>query len=143
MFGMTAERASEAMSQWGQVVHDIEPSGLMLEVRDEDWSFHVQAYFEHGNQLGSIQIWRPEGENAALVTFEGMDLFGMQAREIMTRLRENGDEIDETDLFNPTAHRITLGFNREDGDERDGEDLAVYFTSVVIAPPGYLESSDT
>jgi len=42
----------------------------------------------------------------------------------LARLREKGDEIDESDRFDPSAHRITLGFNREQGDERDEQDLA-------------------
>lgn len=140
MFGMTIEEAAEVMSRWGDVDRrSLTGPDPHLAVRDEA----IQVRFERGKQVTSIELWRPDDDDDALVTLEGMDLFRVPANEILDRLRENGDEIDESDRFYPIAPRVTLGFNREDGEEREEEELAAHFGSVLIAPPGYYTSSDS
>ncbi|GIG59705.1 hypothetical protein Lfu02_40770 [Longispora fulva] len=96
------------------------------------------VHFDDG-RVSAVQLWRPEvadGEVRAM--FDGIDIFGQLADTVMDQLRNRGIEIDLDDPWHPTCGGVTLGFDREGGDDCDDDGLARYFGSVLVAPPGYF-----
>ena len=146
LFGMTISEARVAMQTWGTLYDTPDnPSGMSrLNARDDAFNHDIYANFEGGDRVTSIEIWRPEhGPDSPppSVVFGDIDIFALPADEVVDTLRQRGHEVDATDVYFPFFNDIALGFNRSGGDEvtDDDEGLALFFRSVVIAPPGYYD----
>jgi hypothetical protein len=104
----------------------------------------VFANHEDGLRLISIELWRPEPTDPATVRVRlgCTDLFADPADLVLAALRDQGFEVDDSDVYHPVCRGqgIELGFNRkggEDVDEAAADGLARRFRSVRVAPLGY------
>ncbi|MFF8973642.1 hypothetical protein [Streptomyces sp. NPDC014995] len=108
--------------------HIFRPSGLMISIgcaRD---------------QLESVELGRPS-EPSDVVFFRGIDLFGLPAREVVTRMSEvTAIAADDEDPASFVAPDLLLSFWRPfDGDNEPDDEQGYYFTSVLLARPGYYD----
>jgi hypothetical protein len=139
-FGMSVAEVDEALSVWGTPESASAPNDTTtkLRVRDAGLTRDIFALFERDDRLTAVELWRPEeGDPSVSVRFGDLDLFSTPAEEVIDQLEARGAAVDQSDPFFPKCHELTLGFNRDGGDDRDDRGLSRYFESVLIAPPGY------
>lgn len=108
--------------------HIFRPSGLMISIgcaRD---------------QLESLELGRPS-EPSDVVFFRGIDLFGLPAREVVTRMSDVTTIVaDDEDSASFVAPDLLLSFWRPlDGDDEPDDEQGYYFSSVLLARPGYYD----
>jgi hypothetical protein len=88
---MSRAEASVAMRGWGEPRDSANSHGRTLNVRDDGLTRDIYAHFEHGDRLTSVEIWRPElGAVSVVVRFEGIDVFGQPADDVLEALRQRG-----------------------------------------------------
>ncbi|WP_103534748.1 hypothetical protein [Streptomyces sp. SM11] len=108
--------------------HIFRPSGLMISIgcaRD---------------QLESVELGRPS-EPSDVVLFHGIDVFGLPAREVATRMSDvTAIAADDEDPASFVAPDLLLSFWRPfDGDDEPDDEQGYYFNSVLLARPGYYD----
>lgn len=74
------------------------------------------------------------------ILYRGIDLFSVPALDILAQLREMGIEVDDDDPSSPQVVDLTLTFSRggECYDLLAADGHCRYFTSVLVAGPGYF-----
>ncbi|MGW6396208.1 hypothetical protein ACWFR1_38210 [Streptomyces sp. NPDC055103] len=109
--------------------HIFRPSGLMV-------SMHCMR-----GELQAVELARPMATTDRVV-FRDVDVFALPAREVVARMREHTTiEADQDDPASFVAPDLLLSFWRlfaadEDPDEEQGH----YFTTVLLARPGYYDT---
>jgi len=109
--------------------HVFRPSGLMISV-------HCTR-----GVLEAIELGRPTAETDR-VTFRGLDLFSSPARKVVEVLRGH-TEVDEDpdDPASFIAPNLQMSFWRPfEADGEPEEEQGYYFSSVLIAQPGYYDT---
>ncbi|MFH8477212.1 hypothetical protein [Streptomyces sp. NPDC018000] len=108
--------------------HIFRPSGLMISIgctRD---------------RLESVEFGRPSNSSDA-VLFRGIDVFALPAREVvrrMTALTTIAADPDDPASF--VASDLLLSFWRPfEADDEPDEEQGYYFTTVLLARPGYYD----
>ncbi|MFJ8159042.1 hypothetical protein [Streptomyces sp. NPDC094468] len=139
VIGMPREAADQALAsfrdpsaisesdQLGRFV--FRPSGLMISI-----------HCSHG-ELEAIELGRPaSGQDT--VRFRGIDVFGLPAAEVVTLLRELATITEaEDDPASFIAPDLLLSFWRPfEADDEPDEEQGYYFSSVLLARPGYYDS---
>ncbi|MDX3352457.1 hypothetical protein PV703_03780 [Streptomyces sp. ME01-24h] len=106
--------------------HIVRPSGLMVSIgctRD---------------MLEAIELGRPSTRTDR-VLFRGLDVFAIPARELVQRITSIEADPDEPACF--TAPDLLLSFWRPfAADDEPEEEQGYYFTSVLLARPGYYDT---
>ncbi|MCP2257441.1 hypothetical protein LX15_001126 [Streptoalloteichus tenebrarius] len=134
--GMNQAEARQAMRHWAEP-EVVEGEFLGLRAKAKDLAFDIFALFEGGDSVSAIEVWRPESEQVRVI-FEGMDVFGLPASDVLRALRGRGIVVDESDPYYPCCPDLALGFNRAgDSGGSTPEGLSVLFESVLVAAPGY------
>ncbi|WP_285780800.1 hypothetical protein [Microtetraspora sp. NBRC 13810] len=143
---MSIDEARNAMVLWGSPEEMFAAPGEAprLRVRDEDLTRDIFAHIGDEGRVSAIEVWRPvpskHQSEAVHVLYGAVDMFALPASDIIHFLRDQGVEVDESDPFYPSCPQLTLGFNREGGDDIEGESgVARFFESVLVARPGYYE----
>ncbi|MFC4517341.1 hypothetical protein [Streptomyces ehimensis] len=108
--------------------HIFRPSGLMISIgctRD---------------LLESVELGRPS-EPSDVVLFRGIDVFGLSARQVVTRMSEITTIVaDDDDPASFVAPELLLSFWRPfEGDDEPEDEQGYYFNSVLLARPGYYD----
>jgi hypothetical protein len=136
--GMTVAESLAAMSVWG-APRDITPGpGRTPELRVEKDGRDIFAYFEDGATLTAVEIWRPVGGDVT-VLWDGLDMFGTPADDILRRFRDRGITVDDSEPERPFCPDLTIGLNREDGPGAGPDGVGRFIESVVVGPPGYYD----
>ncbi|MEU6410992.1 hypothetical protein [Microbispora sp. NPDC046933] len=143
---MSIDEARNVMTLWGspEDVFAAPGEAPRLRVRDEGLTRDIFAHIGDDGTVSAIEVWKPipskcQGE-AVRVLYGDMDIFALPANDVIRSFRDRGIEVDESDPFYPNCPRLTLGFNREGGDDIEGElGVARFFESVLVARPGYYE----
>ncbi|MFI8461680.1 hypothetical protein [Kitasatospora sp. NPDC085464] len=104
------------------------PSGLMISIgctRD---------------RLEAVEFGRPS-ESSDIVSFKGVDIFGLPARNVVTRMSEITTIVAaEDDPASFVAPDLLLSFWRPfQGDDDPEDEQGYYFNSVLLARPGYYD----
>ncbi|MFQ6198178.1 hypothetical protein [Streptomyces sp. NPDC000405] len=76
-----------------------------------------------------------------VVLFRGIDVFGLSARQVVTRMSEITTIIaDDDDPASFVAPELLLSFWRPfEGDDAPEDEQGYYFNSVLLARPGYYD----
>lgn len=146
LIGMSIDEARNVMALWGNPEEVFDSPGEVprLRVRDEGLTRDIFAHIGDDGKVSAIEVWRPvlsklQGE-AVHVLYGDVDVFALPANDIIRFLRDRGVEVDESDPFYPSCPQLTLGFNREGGDDVEDESgISRFFESVLVARPGYYE----
>ncbi|MBM0276024.1 hypothetical protein [Micromonospora tarensis] len=133
--GMTADEARAALQTLGRLTPTAHgelamhlPSGLGFSV-----GFGVGP--THG-RVNAIEVWRP-GERD-LVRYHDVDVFGLPAAAVVTRLRRHVDLVANEDDDGFTARGLYLALWRPfAADDDPDEEQGYFFQSVFVARPGY------
>ncbi|MFJ7969702.1 hypothetical protein [Streptomyces sp. NPDC096324] len=137
--GMTRESANAALDSLRDLStvsesdrpgqHVFRPSGLMI-------SIHCTR-----DVLEAIELGRPSTQTDRVV-FRGMDVFAIPARELVQRMGEyTSIEADPDDRASFVASDLLLSFWRPfAADDEPGEEQGYYFSSVLLARPGYYDT---
>ncbi|MEV5972244.1 hypothetical protein [Streptomyces sp. NPDC051921] len=109
--------------------HVFRPSGLMI-------SIHCMR-----DSLLAIELGRPSSR-ADRVLFRGVDVFALPAREVVRRIGEfTAVQEDPDDGASFIAPDLLLSFWRPfAADDEPEEEQGHYFTSVLLARPGYYDT---
>ncbi|MGC5561994.1 hypothetical protein ACPYPG_03990, partial [Streptomyces sp. FR-108] len=136
--GMSREAANSALDSLRDVrelaaadragQHIFRLSGLMISiecVRD---------------RLESVELGRPSAP-LDVVRFRGIDVFGLPAREVVSRMAKiTAIEPDDEDPASFVARDLLLGFWRPfEADDEPEDEQGHYFSSVLLARPGYYD----
>ncbi|MBF6126429.1 hypothetical protein [Nocardia brasiliensis] len=121
-----ADDVSESDST-GQYI--FRPSGLMMRIECSD------------NRLLAVELGRPETD-ADTVHFQGVDVFGLPAREVVERLRQRVSiEPAQDDPASFVAPDLLLSLWRPfETDDDPAEEQGFYFNAVLLAAPGYYDT---
>ncbi|MFB7040053.1 hypothetical protein [Streptomyces sp. NPDC056294] len=105
------------------------PSGLMV-------SIHCSR-----GELEAIELGRPAGRQDT-VRFRGVDIFGLPAAEVVTRMRGLTTIAEaEDDPASFVAPDLLLSFWRPfEADDAPDETQGYFFSSVLLARPGYYDT---
>lgn len=108
--------------------HIFRPSGLMISIgcaRD---------------RLEAVELGRPS-DPADTVAFRGIDVFGLPARDVVTRMSEvTAIVAAEDDPASFVAPDLLLSLWRPfQGDDDPEDEQGYYFNSVLLARPGYYD----
>jgi hypothetical protein len=142
--GMTRETAGQALAELG-VPKPFARGGrgpVGWAVHDGDLDLFV--YCDEDGLVNAVELGRPglPGERSDVqVMFQGLDVLGTPALDVLAALKERGIRLDEDDEYYPTAPDLLLAFSRE-GDDHGrvaADDLPAYFESVLVAAPGYYD----
>jgi hypothetical protein len=108
--------------------HVFRPSGLMI-------SIHCTR-----DRLEAIELGRPSAPTDRVI-FRGLDVFAIPARELVKRMGEyTSVEADPDDPASFVASDLLLSFWRPfAADDEPKEDQGYYFSSVLLARPGYYD----
>ncbi|MGQ4615506.1 hypothetical protein [Nocardia sp. R7R-8] len=137
LLGMSSDEAAGAMGSWG-VPELLEGPTNRLRVCDRNLNLDVFAHLGSDGRLTAIEVWRPEDiDSDVQVTFEGIEVFVETAESVLNIIRLRGFRVDDSDPYCPSCPDLTLGFNREGGNDVDRDGLARYFESILVAGPGY------
>ncbi|QCX82398.1 hypothetical protein C9F11_44100 (plasmid) [Streptomyces sp. YIM 121038] len=92
------------------------------------------------DQLESVELGRPS-EPSDVVTFRGIDVFGLSAREVVNQMSDvTAIAADDEDPASFVAPDLLLSFWRPfDGDDEPDDEQGYYFNSVLLARPGYYD----
>ncbi|HET9516374.1 MAG TPA: hypothetical protein VFO77_01480, partial [Actinoplanes sp.] len=101
-----------------------------------DESFAVYAGFGGDDRLFTLEIWRPDDVDVVDVAPDGL-VFATPAQEFIDRLAEAGNRLDIEDVFHPLLPELSIGLDREGGEEVDEDGLAIYFQSIFVAQADY------
>jgi hypothetical protein len=87
-----------------------------------------------------VELGRPH-HGADVVTFRGIDVFGLPAREVVNRLAAQVAVVADTDdPASFVAPDLLLSFWRPfEADDDPAEEQGYYFSSVLLARPGYYD----
>ncbi|MFD6280169.1 hypothetical protein ACFWFI_32105 [Streptomyces sp. NPDC060209] len=109
--------------------HVFRPSGLMI-------SIHCAR-----DMLEAIELGRPSSQTDR-VLFQGVDVFAPPAREVVRRVGElTSIEEDPDDDASFIAPDLLLSFWRPfAADDEPEEEQGYYFSSVLLARPGYYDT---
>jgi hypothetical protein len=109
--------------------HVFRPSGLMV-------SIHCMR-----DALEAIELGRPSTLSDR-VLFRDLDVFALPARELVQRMREHtAIEADPDDPASFIAPDLLLSFWRPfEADDEPEEEQGYYFSSVLLAKPGYYDT---
>ncbi|MCX4759055.1 hypothetical protein [Kitasatospora purpeofusca] len=109
--------------------HVFRPSGLMI-------SIHCTR-----DMLEAIELGRPSTPTDRVV-YRGLDVFAIPARELVQRMGEyTSIEADPDDPASFVAPDLLLSFWRPfAADDEPEEDQGYYFSSVLLARPGYYDT---
>jgi hypothetical protein len=136
--GMTADEAKAALEQLGEVelgrqdgLYAQRPSGL-------GFTAHLGA----DDRVNAIEVWRPQADD--VVHYRDVDVFGLPALEVVARLgRLATVRPDEDDPSSHVAPDLLLSFWRPfAGDDDPDDPQGYYFSSVLVARPGYYDTPD-
>ena len=119
-------RAISPSDRSGQ--HIFRPSGLMISIgcaRD---------------RLEAVELGRPS-ESSDVVSFRGIDVFGLPARDVVARMSEvTTIVVAQDDPASFVAPDLLLSFWRPfQGDDDPEDEQGYYFNSVLLALPGYYD----
>lgn len=105
------------------------PSGLMISVEYKN------------DRLLAVELGRP-GTDADTVHFQGVDVFGLPAREVVDRLRQRTSiEPSKEDPASFVIPDLLLSLWRPFETDDDPEDeQGFYFNAVLLAAPGYYDT---
>ncbi|MFH9983360.1 hypothetical protein ACH4ND_29890 [Streptomyces sp. NPDC017179] len=137
--GMTRHAANTALYSLREVSavaesdrpgqHVFRPSGLMI-------SIHCVRDMLEAIELGRLSTQTDR------VLFQGVDVFTLPAREVVRRVSEITsikEDPDDTGSF--IAQDLLLSFWRPfAADDEPGEEQGYYFSSVLVAQPGYYDT---
>ncbi|MET9131891.1 hypothetical protein [Streptomyces antibioticus] len=109
--------------------HVFRPSGLMV-------SIHCMS-----GTLAAVELGRPSAQTDH-VTFRGLDVFATPARELVQRMSAyTSIEADPDDPASFIASDLLLSFWRPfAADDEPREEQGYYFSSVLLARPGYFDT---
>jgi hypothetical protein len=140
-FGMTQAQVRRVLDGAGRFEDVTAPGGLpQLHLVDDDQAVDLYTVFTAGDQLFTIEFWRPQASEAPMaLVFDGINLFDKPADETIAILRSRGHEVDTADEFFPNMAGHQIRFNRDEGEDRDDNGLATYFELIMIAPEHYRE----
>lgn len=137
--GMTQQSANAAMDSLRDLSavsasdrpgqHVFRPSGLMI-------SIHCTR-----DMLEAIEFGRPSTQTDRVV-FRGLDVFALPARELVQRMGEcTLIEADPDDPASFVASDLLLSFWRPfAADDEPEEEQGYFFSSVLLARPGYYDT---
>ncbi|WP_280449139.1 hypothetical protein [Nocardia brasiliensis] len=93
------------------------------------------------NRLLAVELGRPETD-ADTVHFQGVDVFGLPAREVVERLRQRVSiEPAQDDPASFVAPDLLLSLWRPfETDDDPAEEQGFYFNAVLLAAPGYYDT---
>ncbi|MFJ2774399.1 hypothetical protein [Streptomyces sp. NPDC087300] len=138
VIGMSREAANSALESLRDMrelaaadragQHIFRPSGLMISIGCMR------------NRLESVELGRPSA-SSDVVLFRGIDVFGLPAREVVSRMAEiTAIEPDEDDPASFVARDLLLSFWRPfEADDEPEDEQGYYFSSVLLARPGYYD----
>ncbi|MER7828478.1 hypothetical protein ABTX85_38780 [Streptomyces sp. NPDC096097] len=108
--------------------HVFRPSGLMISISCTR------------GLLEAVELGRPSNPSDS-VRFGGVDVLGLSAREVVRRMREQTTVLmDEEDPASFVAPDLLLSFWRPfAADDAPDEEQGYYFSSVLLARPGYYD----
>jgi hypothetical protein len=135
---MSVDEAQEAMSVWGTPRRLAPGPGGSPELRVEKDGRDIFAFFEDGATLTAVEIWRPVGGDVT-VLWDGVDMFGTPADDILRQFRARGITVDDSDPERPFCPDLTIGLNRENGPGAGFDGVGRFIESVVVGPPGYYD----
>jgi hypothetical protein len=136
--GMTADEARAALKQLGDVelgrqdgLYAQRPGGLGL-----------TAHVGDDDRVNAIEVWRPDRDDS--VHYRDVDVFGLPALEAVTQLRRHTTVLpDEDDPSSYVAADLLLSLWRPfAGDDDPDDPQGYYFSSVLVARPGYYDKPD-
>ncbi|MFG2141525.1 hypothetical protein [Streptomyces sp. NPDC048650] len=109
--------------------HVFRPSGLMI-------SIHCMR-----DMLEAVELGRPLTQTDRAL-FQGVDVFALPAREVVRRVGEwCSIEEDPDDSGSFIVPDLLLSFWRPfAADDEPGEEQGYYFSSVLMAQPGYYDT---
>ncbi|MDX2814465.1 hypothetical protein PV410_18160 [Streptomyces sp. PA03-5A] len=109
--------------------HIFRPSGLMISMECMQGT------------LQAIELGRPLAQTDR-VTFRDLDVFALPAREVIEHMREYATvDPDPDDPASFLAPDLLLGFWRPfAADDEPEEEQGYYFSSVLLAKPGYYDT---
>ncbi|MEV4582074.1 hypothetical protein AB0K16_53480 [Nonomuraea jabiensis] len=137
-FGMDEPQVRAELSAYGNVVDVTAPgSALSLRTQGLDDAFSIYAAFNADGFLFTLEIWRPTDVSLIDVNLYGIPVFATPADRVLAVLAELGHRLDFEDQWHPLLPEVSIGLDREGGDDCDDDGLARYFQSIFIAPPGY------
>ena len=90
------------------------------------------------NRVRSIEIYRPE--DGVRITYLGIDIFGLPAADVIGLLRTLTGVESEDGGYHFVAPDLLLALGRETLPEGEWDEEGKYFTSVLLAKPGYYDS---
>jgi hypothetical protein len=128
LLGMSVDEAMAAMRAWGTPEHVGVRGEIQLRVKDDALTRDIFAFFEDGKSVTAIEIWRPTGAEVC-VLWEGIDIFGSAADQILAEVERRGTTIDLSERSHPVLPDVAIGFTWERRGNR--------FESVLVAKPGY------
>jgi hypothetical protein len=137
LLGMTADDARAALVRLGDVEPDRE-DGLYAQ-RPSALGF--TAHLGADALVEAIEIWRPEADDT--VHYRGVDIFGRPALEVVDELRRHATVlVDEDDDASYVAPDLLLALWRPFAADDPGETQGYYFSSVLVARPGYYDAPE-
>lgn len=109
--------------------HVFRPSGLMISIQCAR------------DMLEAVEIGRPSTQTDR-VTFRGLDVFAIPARELVQRMGAyTSIEADPDDPASFIASDLLLSFWRPfAADDEPDEEQGYFFSSVLLARPGYYDT---
>jgi hypothetical protein len=114
-----------------------EPLGFCVEAG----GLSLFAYFGGDGLCNAIEVGGRD-QNLSRVTYDGIDIFGTPADELVRQLRIRTPVLMEQHDHAATAHELLLSVWRshvpEDDDDDEDED-GRFFDSVLVARPGYYK----
>ncbi|MEU2611920.1 hypothetical protein ABZ570_10100 [Micromonospora sp. NPDC007271] len=104
------------------------PSGLMISVS-----------CGAGGTVEAIELGRPY-KGGDTVTYQGVDVFALPAREVVNQLSRTVRLVEEDDGASFVAPDLLLSFWRSFVEDDDpAETQGYYFNAVLLARPGYYD----
>lgn len=137
--GMTREDAKKALGEWG------EPEPFGRGNSPPGWIVRrpatVFVYCDDSGLVDAVEFGSPGhgGRSLDQVSYEGVDVFGQRALDVVAQLRALGVAVTEAESgYSFTAEDLLLAFWR-DGDPYDSDDMPEFFAAALVARPGYYD----
>jgi hypothetical protein len=136
--GMTADEARAALKQLG----DVEPDRQDGLYAHRPGGLGLTAHLGADARVNAIEVWRPQADDT--VHYQDVDVFGLPALEVVARLgRLATVHPDADDPSSHVAPDLLLSFWRPfAGDDDPDDPQGYYFSSVLVARPGYYDTPD-
>ena len=104
---------------------------------DRPSGLFISAYFDTDDRVEAIEFGRGHDNTADPVTYNGLNVFATPATELVTQLRHHTTVRKDEDGHAFTAPDLLLTFRRPTAPETPDDQDGRFFTSVLLARPGY------